>query len=472
MKRRDMLKTLAGAAGLLAIHPTLSAEDKPTPAPKPPGEEPWDFPLGKPSSYEWRKPDRPVTAAIMGAGERGNVYAGYAHKFPDELKIVGVAEPILHRNENMAKAHGIPDDKRWVTWEDAFKGPKFCDAIIITTPDQLHYGPAMAALEKGYDLMLEKPIAPRWEQCYGILRLARKKERIVAICHVLRYAPYFRLMRDIIHSGYIGDVVSVQHLEPVGHIHMSHSFVRGNWRNTKQSTPMLLSKSCHDLDILRWLIDKPCKKVGSFGSLKFFRKEYAPAGAPRRCTDGCPAEAQCPFSALSIYLRQKSWLHHKDTPGHDDVSILEWLKRTSYGKCVFHNDNDVVDHQVVNMEFEDDITVVFSMEGLTSFSGRRTRVMGTKGNLVGDESNLELTQFLGSKRHVLEPSQFSDFKVQSGHGGGDFGLVRDWIQAILRQDASLLSSTLEASMESHLIAFRAEESRLAGGEVKAVKLKI
>lgn len=259
---------------------------------------------------EYRKPSRPVTCVIIGAGNRGNTYANYAGRQPDEWQVVGVAEPIEYRNRKMAREYDIPSGQTFKTWEHVFERPKFADVAVITTPDNLHYGPAMEALRLGYDVLLEKVVAQRWEQCNDILQLAREKGRIVGVCHVLRYTSYFRFMKQLVDSGAIGDLVSVQHLEPVEHIHMSHSFVRGNWRNSKESNPILLSKSCHDLDILRWIIGRPCRRVSSFGSLTLFRKERAPAGAPMRCTDGCPAEEQCPYSALKIYLKGKSRLGH------------------------------------------------------------------------------------------------------------------------------------------------------------------
>jgi len=453
MNRRDMLKTLGATAGALAACRLVRAQE---------GQP---HPLGSPAPFAWRKPGRPVTAAIMGAGGRGRTYAAYAQAFPDELKIVGVAEPIPFRNDYLAGIHGIPAARRWDTWERAFEIPKFCDAIIITTPDHLHYGPALAALDKGYHLLLEKAIAQSWAECRDILALARKERAIVGICHVLRYTPYFRMMEHVVRAGRIGEVVSIQHLEPVEHIHMSHSFVRGNWRNSRESNPMLLSKSCHDLDILRWIAGRACTKVQSFGGLRLFREEMAPPGAPARCADGCPAEPSCPFSALEIYLRRKSWLGHKDTPGDDDASIVEWLGRTNYGRCVFRCDNDVVDHQVVNLEFGP-ITAAFSMEGLTSYGGRRTRVTGTRGDIVGDESELQVFDFHARQRFVWTVRDHG--RADSGHGGGDNGLVRDWVQAVSRGDESLLVTALEASMESHLIGFAAEDSRLAGGSPKTI----
>ena len=444
-RRRDMLKMLGAAAAFPAVAggrttgsqeilPTLQGQDN------------------------WLKPKRPLTAIVIGAGARGNVYSGYAAKFPEELKIVGVAEPIPYRNEHLAKTYGIPEENRFVTWEHVFERPRFADVLIITTPDHLHYGPAMKGLEQGYDMILEKVIAQTWKECKDILDLATKKKNIVAVCHVMRYTSYFRQFKRVLESGRLGELISVQHLEPVEHIHMSHSFVRGNWRNSRESNPMILSKSCHDLDILRWLIDKPSRRVSSFGSLKLFRREMAPAGATKRCTDGCPAEKECPYSALKIYLKRKIYLYHLKTEDYEEKTILKALQEGPYGRCVYACDNDVVDHQVVNVQFEDQITAAFSMEGLTSYAGRRTRVMGSLGDLVGDERELSLYDFRTRKQYKWDVSQAGP--SVSGHGGGDWGLVRDFVQAVSRKDPSLLSSTLAASMESHLLGFRAEESRL------------
>ncbi|MCX7875090.1 MAG: Gfo/Idh/MocA family oxidoreductase [Melioribacteraceae bacterium] len=412
---------------------------------------------------------KPVTAIVIGAGARGNIYASYSLKYPEQLKIVGVAEPIKIRREKFSKTYSIEPKYQWNTWEDVFQHSKLADAVIITTPDHLHYGPAMAALKNGYDLLLEKPIAQTWSECSDILNLTKEKNKIVGICHVLRYTPYFRKMKEVVSSGVLGDIVSIQHLESVQHVHMSHSFVRGNWRNTKESNFMLIAKSCHDLDILRWMTNKNCVRVSSFGSLKHFKEKNAPVGSTLRCTDGCKVESSCPYSALKIYYKKRTWLHHFDLPENKDEQgtvILENLKNGPYGRCVYHCDNDVVDHQIVNLEFQDDITVAFSMEAFTSYHGRKTRIMGSMGDIVGDEETLIVNNFRTDSQEVWDAK---NVKIESGHGGGDFGLMKDWIQAVDKQDEKFLSSNIEASMESHLIGFKAEESRLTG---KIIEVKI
>lgn len=406
------------------------------------------------------KLEKKITAIVLGAGNRGNVYGNYALKYPDQLDIVGVAEPIEIRNDRFASQHDISDSQRFVTWEHVFEQPKFADAVIITTPDDLHHGPAMAALAMGYDLLLEKPIAQTWQECKEIFDLAEKEGRIVAVCHVLRYSPYYKKVKAVIESGVLGEMVSMQHFEPIQHVHMSHSFVRGNWRREADTNPILLAKSCHDMDIMRWWIDRPAEYVSSFGSLKWFRKENAPQGSTARCTDGCAVEAECPYSAKRIYFENRTWLHHFDLPENEPErgqTIWKNIEEGPYGRCVYRCDNDVPDHQVLSLQFADDITATFNMEAFTHYHGRRTRIMGSMGDVVGDEKDLLVTNFrTGEQEHW---NVHENTALDSGHGGGDWGLVRDWLQAVDQQDGNLLTSTLAASMESHLMAFMAEKSR-------------
>ncbi len=443
ISRRDWLRIIGIAAGTSAIPlPSWALNEK--------GER-----ILLPGNPLHKKLNKPITAITCGAGNRGNVYGNYAAAYPDQLDIVGVAEPIALRNERYAKKHNIEDRNRFNTWEDVFKRPKFADAVIISTPDNLHFGPCMAALNMGYDVLLEKPISPSEQECRDILALAKKKGRIVAVCHVLRYAPYFVKLKEMMHNGSIGEVISIQHLEPIMHVHMSHSYVRGNWHNSKETTPIILAKSCHDLDILKWMLEKHCRQISAFGDLKWFRKENAPEGSTDRCVNGCAVEAGCPYSAKRIYYDKRSWLHHFDLPEDQSKqgdAIMEYLKNSNYGRCVYRMDNDQPDHYTTNILFEDNITAAFSMEAFTSYEGRRTRVMGSMGDIVGDMTGFTHTDFRTGK--VTEWKQDSDT-----HGGGDWRLVADWVQAIAAQDPSLLSSTIDASIESHVMGFAAEKSR-------------
>jgi len=441
LSRRTLLKQLSMAAG--AALPLYSWATGPIPVPKP-------------DDFLPQAPEKPITAITLGAGNRGNVYGNYATAYPHHITLVGVAEPVALRNQRYAQQHNIPEKNRFNSWEEVFKRPKFADAVIISTPDRLHYGPCIEALKMGYDVLLEKPISPSEQECRDILALTKKSGRIVAVCHVLRYAPYFIKLRELIQSGAVGEVISFQHLEPIEYVHMSHSYVRGNWHNSKLTTPIILAKSCHDMDILRWVINKPARSVTAFGNLKWFKKENAPAGSADRCADGCASESTCPWSALKIYHRDHQRLYVFDLPEDDhkkDEAILEYLRTTDYGRCVYKMDNDQPDHYVSTILFDNDITASFNMEGFTSYAGRRTRVMGSMGDIVGDMTQFTLTDFRTGVK--------TDWSLTTDHhGGGDWRLMANFIQAVSKQDPALLTSTIDVSIESHVMCFMAEQSRL------------
>ena len=410
---------------------------------------------------------RPVTAIVIGAGSRGSVYASYSGQYPKALKIVGVADINAVRREQMAQEYNIAPEHRFSDWAEVFRLPKFADAVIIATPDNLHYKPCMQALAAGYDVLLEKPIAQTAKECTDILHQARKYGRLVGVCHVLRYAPYFRALKRVIDEGRVGDIVSVQHLEPVRFHHMAHSYVRGNWHSSKQTTPIIIAKACHDLDIVRRLLGKPCKRVSAFGSLSFFTRKNEPQGAADRCFD-CAAEKQCPFSALKIYIREHRYLYVFDALPKDraakDAKIAEYLRTTDYGRCVFRCQNDQCDHYVCNLEFEGAdgaaaSTASLQVEALTSYGGRKTRIMGTKGDIVGDMQTFTLTDFLTGKKYVWD-EDISKLPGYEGHAGGDWGIVKDFVLAVAHQDEKYLSSTIDVSVESHVMGFRAEQARL------------
>jgi len=454
ISRRQLLKTLGAATGA-AVLTGFSGE-----------EEVFQIPLLSEENPLYQKPEKPCTVITLGAGNRGNVYGNYALSNPDEMDVVGVAEPIPLRNERYLQKHKIEKANSFTTWEHVFNRPKFADAVLITTPDNLHYGPCMAALKAGYDVLLEKPISPSEKECRDILALAKKTGRIVAVCHVLRYAPYFEKLRELMQGGQIGEIVSMQHIEPIEHIHMSHSFVRGNWHDRHATTPIILAKSCHDLDMLRWLIGKPCTKIVAMGGIKWFRKENAPAGSTPRCMDECAVESTCPYSAMKIYYRNRQRTYVFDLPDEKEKQgdyILEKLRSTNYGRCVYQMDNNQEDHYIASMEFEGGTTANFSMEAFTSYEGRRTRVMGSMGDIVGDMETFTLTDFRTGKRTVYDNSS------GDGHGGGDWRLVRNWLQAVSQRKPELLTSTIDASIESHVMGFMAEKSRKTG-KVEGVRV--
>ena len=418
------------------------------------------------------KLDKPVTVMIIGAGDRGRCYAQYAEKFPKSMKVVGVADLNPYRREQMAKKHNIPAENQFGDFRDALSKAKFADAVVISTPDNLHYEPCMKALALGYDVLLEKPVAPTEKECRDIMKQAHKYNRIVAVCHVLRYAPYFVAMKQVVDSGAIGDLVNIQHFEPIRYYHMAHSYVRGNWPNSKTTTPIILAKSCHDLDIIRWIIDKPCESIAAEGSLYLFRKEMMPKGATERCIDNadgtdCPHEKECPYSAKHVYMEKKRFLGPFDLPRKDPELIREKLKTMNYGRCVYRCNNDQCDHYVAIMKFENGITASFSMDAFTPYGGRRTRIMGTKGFIEGDGHVFTFYDFRSGHKSVWDQkvSEIEEFKG-SGHGGGDHALVRDFLRAVSAQDEKLLTSTIDVSIESHVMGFMAEKSRKSNKKVK------
>lgn len=398
-----------------------------------------------------------VTVVAIGAGNRMNAYA---ELHPSEMCIVAVVEPNAVRRQQLAQRCNVPDSHCFESWEECMDRGKMADAVFICTPDHLHYEPTMKALQLGYDVLLEKPIAQSWQECLDIVNKARELHRIVGVCHVLRYHPYFKKFREIVSGGKLGELISVNHVEAVGIERMTHAFVRGLWRRESETNPMILSKACHDLDLLVWLTGKKCKQVSSYGTLKWFRSENAPEGSTLRCTDGCRVERQCPYSALELYYRKRRWLRHFDLAAGADADevILRELQTGPYGRCVYHCDNDVVDHQVVSMLMEDEVTVNFSMDAFTRDSGRRTHFMFSGGEVYGDETTLTVRYF-----HSACEDEIYDFSAYSGecsyHGGADQEIVRDFIRAVRLRRGDALLTNIESSLESHRIAFEIEVQR-------------
>ncbi len=457
LSRRKWLKTVGMSSGVATL--ALNAEAKSI-------QE-----IVFPPNPGYISLDKPVTAIVLGAGNRGNVYGRYAAANGAELKMVGVAEPNDFRNERFAKTHNIEPSRRFKTWEDVFKIPKFADAIIISTPDYLHYGPAMKALEMGYNVLLEKPISPSLQECLDILKASKKANTIIAVCHVLRYTAYFRKLKEICDTGNLGTMMSINHLEGIEYAHMAHSYVRGNWHESKKTNPIILAKSCHDLDIMRWLANKQAKSVSAYGNLKWFKAENAPVGSTDRCVEGCKVERDCPFSAIKIYHEQRKRVHVLDVPedpAQQGPAILEKLKTSDYGRCVYKMNNDQPDHYTSIFQFEDGILATFGLEAFTGWEARKTRIMFSFGEVVGDNDLIEVTDFRTKETTKWRASEQNNFNA-SGHGGGDWGLVQNFVQAVAQNKPTLLTSTITASIESHVMGFMAEESRKSA---KSMEIKL
>lgn len=405
----------------------------------------------------------PVTYAIVGAGDRGKTYASYAAARPEEAKVVALAEPTPARRDAVLAEHDIPAENVFTDWKDLAAGERLGDAVIISTQDRMHTEPAVAFAEKGYHILLEKPMAPTPGECRTIVDAVKTAGIVFAVGHVMRYSAYWRKMRDLIDSGAIGDLVAIQHLEPVGYWHQAHSFVRGAWRNEAQSSFMLLAKACHDIDILNWLVGRPCTAVSSFGSLKHFRRDNKPENAGDRCID-CNVEPNCPYSAKKIYLTGKTeWPVSSLTDDVTPEGIMKAVEEGPYGRCVYECDNDVVDHQVVNLLYEDEITVSFTMCAFNPFSPRQTKIMGTRGEITGDRHSFKLYDFLTDETTDYSPEE--EFAA-TGHGGGDFGIMKDFLAAVRAKDPAMVQTGADETLESHLTVFAAEVARLTGTVVK------
>jgi predicted dehydrogenase len=341
----------------------------------------------------------------------------------------------------------------------------------------MHVEPAVAALETGYHVLLEKPMAHTLEGCIRLVQTAERTGRTLQICHVLRYSPFWRALHDVLASGRLGEIITVEHRENVAYWHMAHSFVRGNWRNKALSSPMILAKCCHDLDILVWNLDQPCRRLSSVGSLMHYRAESVGPEIPARCTDGCPIEKECAFSAPGIYLeyrpfaelrRRRSQGEYVDEAPHhwpftvispdlSHAAMRQALETGPYGRCVYHCDNDVVDHQVVSMELAGGASVVLVMHGHSNEEHRSMRYDGTKGTLrarFGHTSEITIHNHGGDSEQIPIPP------ADSGHGGGDRGVMIDFLRTLRGESQPL--TTARASLESHLLAFAAEEARLEG----------
>lgn len=448
----------------------------------------------------------PLTAILIGAGQRGaDSYAPYALQNPDLLKFVAVAEPDPKRKESFCKKHQIDSESAFDTWEELLSKPQIADVAFICTQDWMHTEPAVAAMRAGYHVLLEKPMANRADECRLLLDVSRETERQLVICHVLRYTDHFNKMRELIETGVLGEIIQVSHRENVSFWHMAHSYVRGNWRNQTETSPMILAKSCHDLDILPWVLQQKSVEMVSMGALNHFKQENAPEGAPKRCLDGCPVADTCPYYAPFIYLEMAPfWNNVADTthgfarwashtyPRNPNMikalstvvpilkgitnyqgfpisildsnptqeNLLKALQEGPYGRCVYFCDNDVVDHQVVMMRMDGGAQVTFTMHGHSHYEHRSTRIEGSHGRLTAEfglgGSWIEVDEHRTDWHQKFDTSA----EIGAGHGGGDFQLVAYFLDSIKNGSFEDAYNGTKEALESHLLAFAAEESRL------------
>jgi predicted dehydrogenase len=407
----------------------------------------------------------PVTLIVVGAGQRGAGYARWAGRHPDRARVVAVAEPRGVRRARLAAEHGIAPGNAVGDWRELAGRGRLADAVLICTQDRMHVEPAEAFSALGYHILLEKPMAPDEAGCRRIVAAVEKAGVMLAVGHVLRYTPYTRAVKEIAGSGQLGDIMSVQHLEPVGFWHHAHSYVRGNWRRADLAASMLLAKSCHDLDWLQYILGRVPLRVSSFGSLAHFTAAGRPHDAADRCT-ACPAEADCPYSAPRLYgtlLEQgeHGWPLSVVIDDFTPAALDEALRNGPYGRCVYACDNDVVDHQVVALEFPGATTASFTMTAFSRAAPRSTRLFGTRAELAGDGETIRVYDFLTRAERLITPAPTGEPDA-SGHDGGDAGLMDAFTAAVATGDRALIKSGPRESLASHLAVLAAERSRLNG----------
>jgi predicted dehydrogenase len=386
-------------------------------------------------------------------------YAEYAKMNPAMLKIAAVAEPDEAKRETIRREHRIPGELAFRSWEDAFENLAPVEAVIIATQDQMHAGPLERGMEKNLHILCEKPIVPSLEECRRIEKASAPFSRVFMIAHVLKYTGFFSTIKALLAEGRIGHLIGMDLIEHVGHLHYSHSFTRGHWRNRAESSPMILAKSCHDMDMLRWLAGAPCESLSSYGDLYFFKKENAPPGAPKRCLEGCPHMTGCPWFAPKLYLTPSTgWPTNTISTDLSLEGRLKALETGPYGRCVFHCDNDVVDHQTVSLRFTNGVTANFIMSGFTQEIHRRIALFGTGGEITGDmeEGRITIQDFSTRNREEIEVG-----KTPGGHSGGDAHFITDFVR-LVREGTGEGRNMLKDSFESHYMSLAAEASRLAG----------
>jgi predicted dehydrogenase len=398
------------------------------------------------------------TIAILGAGGRGQGFAQMFTESYPKAKVVGVAEPREEYRKHMVEKYNLCPDKTFTDWREFVAKPKMCDAVYIATLDRDHVGPAVACMKLGYDVLLEKPMAVTLEDCQLIEKTQRETKCIFGVCHSLRYQKGFRTARDLLASGAIGRVISLDLLEQVAWWHQAHSFVRGNWGNSDRSTFMLMAKSCHDIDYIHYLVGKKCLKVSSFGALTYFTKENAPAGSAERCID-CATERGCAYSAVKNYVdtNREGWPASVCSLDHSREAHLEAIRTGPYGRCIWKCDNDVVDHQTVNMLFEDQITATFTMTAFTQGGGRKLRVHGTLGDLEFNEASITVRTYADNNTSTIQLGH-----ERGGHGGGDQRIADEWVDALFSRDDSRIVANAQESLKTHRVVFAAEKSRREG----------
>ncbi|MCM1296219.1 MAG: Gfo/Idh/MocA family oxidoreductase, partial [Muribaculaceae bacterium] len=378
------------------------------------------------------------SVAILGCGNRGaDSYGEYMFAAKDKFKISVLCDLKEEVLEKYGKKFGVSKENLFND-ENTFFAKKRADAIVIATQDKDHVRHCLKAMELGYDILLEKPITDKIEECEQLLAAHTKYGSKILVCHVLRYAPAFVKVAALLNEGAIGRLVAIQALEQVSYWHQAHSYVRGNWRIAEETTPMILAKCCHDLDLLQYYAKSKCKSISSVGDLTYFNENNAPQNTASRCAD-CRLVDSCPYSAKRIYIDEwkaqgcpEYWPFSVLASGHKRVTeeiLKDAVKNGPYGRCVFRCDNDVVDHQITQMTFENGVKATLTMTAFTKNGGRIMSFFGTLGEIVLNEElgTIEIKPF-GAETVTVNIKDMKE--AGHAHGGGDKILVSSFYDTL------------------------------------------
>ncbi|OUM57404.1 hypothetical protein PIROE2DRAFT_48761 [Piromyces sp. E2] len=388
------------------------------------------------------------------------IYTRYAYE-KRGAEVIAIVDINEEKREIAAKEFNVPQNMLFDNTDAFYSKGKIADAVILATMDRDHYKHVMPAIDLGYDILLEKPISPDIQECLKIQENAHKNNVKIVVCHVLRYTQFFSTIKQVIDSGELGRIITIQHAENIGNFHMAHSFVRGNWRNSDESSPIIMQKSCHDMDILLWLVDSECEAISSFGNLSFFKEENAPKGSTAFCLD-CPLADQCRFDGRKAYIPiMGDWPATVLTEDQTEDGILKALREGPYGRCVFRCDNNVCDNQTTNILFKNGVTATFHLSGFTNKMHRTIKIMCENGDIFGDDSKdyIIVTHYSPNAKYEGEVRKVMINNEEGFHGGGDYRLTMDFMDALENKGIELRTS-IDRSIESHLMAYAAEQARV------------
>lgn len=424
-----------------------------------------------------------VKVIIVGNGDRANCYCKLALTAPELLKVAAIVDPSERKLAEGAQRYGVPPDHCFTSVDECIRyherHGRIADGVLNCTMDELHYETAIPFLQKGYHMLLEKPVVNNRAQLLDIQRTAEKNGCLLMVCHVLRYTPFFRAIKEILLRGEIGEIIHMESSENVGVAHASNSYIRGKWNSAEKcGSSMLLAKCCHDLDLLCWLNNgtEP-ERVASFGGRDFLVPEKAPEGAGKRCLVDCPLADSCMYSAKSIYVLNDrfpwySWdCIDKDYREITKEEKIESLKTFNpHGLCAYGTGSDIVDHQTLILRFKNGSTAAHTMIQGTVIPRRLMRIVGTRGEIEGSIETSKFTLYKYDFETAGYTAREIDVAAQvaesDNHAGGDDGIIRDFVSMINGGETSVSCTKIQDSILGHTCVYAADASMVKQEEIK------